>query len=50
MLFGRQSRCLDAPALRLTVPPFTLARPVVNALYRLRERNFRDSNCTSIYK
>ncbi|MBR6247626.1 MAG: glycosyltransferase [Muribaculaceae bacterium] len=50
MLFWRQSRCLDAPALRLTVTPFTLARPVVNALYRLRERNFRDSNYTSIYK
>ena len=50
MLFRRQCRCLDATPLRFTVPPFTLARPVVNAIYRLRERNFRDSNYTSIYK
>ncbi len=43
----RDCQLLQAPPLRLTVPPLTLARPLINANYRLRELRHKKSNFTT---
>lgn len=40
-------RLLQAPPLRLTVPALTLARPLINANYRLRELRHKKTNYTT---
>ncbi len=43
----RDCRMLQAPPIRLTVPPLTLARPLINANYRRRELRHKKSNYTT---
>ncbi|MBR6285347.1 MAG: glycosyltransferase [Muribaculaceae bacterium] len=43
----RCCRLLQAPPLLLTVPPLTLARPLINTSYRLREQRHKKSNYTT---
>jgi len=47
LAFRRQCRVLTTPPLRLSVPMFTLWRPIVNAFYRVRERRASHSNYTT---
>ena len=47
--FVKNCRLLQAPPLRLTVPLFTLWRPLYNAIYYLRGLKHRKSNYTSFY-
>lgn len=49
MSFATNCRLLQAIPLRVTVPFFTLWRPIYNALYSLREMGNRKSNYTSFY-
>ncbi|MBR1804034.1 MAG: glycosyltransferase [Muribaculaceae bacterium] len=43
----RDCHLLQAPPLRLTVPLLTLARPIINANYRLREMRHKKTNYTT---
>ena len=48
--FVQNCRMLQAPPLRLTVPVFTMWRPIYNFLYTLRGMRYRKSNYTSFYE
>ena len=43
----QECRMLQAPPIRLTVPPLALARPLINTSYRLRELRHKKSNYTT---
>ena len=45
----RVCRILQAPLLSAGVPLYQFARPLVNALYRIRGRKLSNSNLTSIF-
>ncbi|MBO7609966.1 MAG: glycosyltransferase [Muribaculaceae bacterium] len=43
----RECKLLQAPPIRLTVPLLTLARPIINFKYRIRELRHKKSNYTT---